>query len=86
MEPTAEIHHPDTYWVKNKSADNEGTRRRARGGEKNENRERGGMKVDRTDVKQREEEEVSCIRTDLPKGYIKRKRMDEGCGGYRLSV
>lgn len=41
VEPAAEIHHPDTYWVKNKSADNEGDQRKRR----NEKREAEGGRL-----------------------------------------
>lgn len=39
MEPAAGIHHPDSYWVKNKSADNEGGQRK-RGSERKMKREK----------------------------------------------
>lgn len=54
VEPAAEIHHPDTYWVKNKSTDNEG----ARGREREEEREKEWSKFDTADVRQRKDEEV----------------------------
>lgn len=59
MEPAAGIHHPDTYWVKNKSADNEGKKERER--ERNEKREAVGGRADRADARQRQEEEVRSI-------------------------
>lgn len=54
VEPAAEIHHPDTYWVKNKSTDNEG----ARGREKEEEREKERSKFDTANVRHRKDEEV----------------------------
>lgn len=54
VEPAAEIHHPDTDWAKNKSADTEETR--VDEGEKEKKKKKKKKRQ-----KQREEEEVSCI-------------------------
>lgn len=59
--------------------------------EKEEDREKGkqsrrGREAERAGARQTEDEEVGCIQTDLLTSFIKRKRMDEGCRGYRLTV
>lgn len=78
VEPAAEIHHPDTDWIKK----NLQTLRRLEW-MRERKRKRGKKKKKQ---KQREEEKVSCTEADLLSSYIKRKRMDEGCGGHRLSA
>jgi len=57
--PAAEIHHIDTYWIKNKSLDNEGTKGRET--ERGENERSRGSEVDKGDATHGEEEEVHLI-------------------------